>query len=51
MNEKPYTITLRDETTVDLPDRDGDIRLEFIDERTSLYLSKEEVLKLLERFN
>jgi len=55
MNEKPYLITLRnDSLEVSLPDSDGDICIEnrnLFSDNERIYLSKEDVLKLLERFN
>lgn len=57
MNEKPYLITLRnDSLDVSLPDSDGDICIESTcqygsNDNIRIYLSKDDVLKLLERFN
>ena len=50
MTEKPYMIKV---ATYDvfLPDADGDISIEFNTEKERIYLSKEDVLKLLERFD
>lgn len=55
MNEKPYLITLRsDSLEVSLPDKDGDICIEkrnLFSDNERIYLSKDDVLKLLERFD
>lgn len=50
MNDKSSIIYLNDNISVSLPNNTGDIYLEFED-ASGFYLSKEDVLKLLERFN
>ena len=51
LDEKPYSVRLRDICDVSLPDLDNEICIEFNEETTRIYLSKEDVLKLLERFD
>jgi hypothetical protein len=51
MKDKSYIIRLDGNTTVALPDKDGHIYLEFEEDMIGFYLSKEDVLKLLERFD
>lgn len=50
-DEKPYSVRLRDICDVSLPDLDNEIRINFDDERSYIYLSKEDVYRLLERFD
>jgi len=53
MNEKPHIITVGKlpKTKVSLPDKDGDVRLEFDSETSLCYLSKADVEAILARFN
>ena len=51
MENKPYTIYTIRGYSVDLPDRDNEIRIDLPKEADHLYLSKEDVLSLLERFD
>lgn len=53
MNEKPYIITVGKLPPADvtLPDKDGDVCLEFDSETNRCYLSKADVEAILARFN
>lgn len=51
MKDKPYTITTKRGYEVDLPDRDNELEISFGWETDKIWLSKEDVLKLLERFD
>jgi len=52
MKEKPWYTTVRHgKYDVSLPDKENEICIEFNEETTRIYLSKEDVLKLLERFD
>ena len=51
MEEKPYLVYIRNGMyDASLPDCDGEICIENEDSSVRIYLSKEDVLKLLERF-
>ena len=54
-NEKSYNVVLKRGYDVSLPDKDGDIEIEFNDRHNlgteRIYLSKQDVLTLLARFD
>ena len=52
MKEKPYIITITSgDFIVGLPNQDNEVEIEWDGDRERIYLSKDDVEKILERFD